>query len=50
MNPGQHPRNKAPQTQSLSGLTPYEDSCKIWTSKLNTFVLNPIHKMPGQNT
>ncbi len=26
MNPGQYLCNKAPQTQSLSGLTPYEDS------------------------
>ena len=34
----------------LSGLTPYEYICKIWTSEPDLFILNPIHQMPGLNT
>ena len=34
----------------LSGLTPYECICKIWTSEPDRFIINPIHQMPGLNT
>jgi transposase InsO family protein len=36
--------------KTLSGLTPYEYICKIWTSEPDRFILNPIHQMPGLNT
>jgi len=35
---------------SLSGLTPHEYICKIWTSEPDRFILDPIHQMPGLNT
>ena len=35
--------------KTLSGLTPYEYICKIWTSEPDRFILNPIHQMPGPN-
>ncbi|WP_044045259.1 IS481 family transposase [Octadecabacter antarcticus] len=40
----------ARRLKTLSGLTPYEFICKIWTSEPNRFILNPIHQMPGLNT
>lgn len=40
----------ASRLKTLSGLTPYEYNCKIWTSEPNRFILNPIHQMPGLNT
>ena len=42
--------NFARRLKTLSGLTPYEYICKIWTSKQDRFILNPIHQMPGLNT
>ena len=40
----------ARRLKTLNGLTPYEYTCKIWTSELERFILNPIHQMPGLNT
>ncbi|MFT8613894.1 MAG: IS481 family transposase, partial [Gluconobacter oxydans] len=34
----------------LSGLTPYEYVCKIWTSEPKRFIINPTHQIPGLNT
>lgn len=42
--------NFARRLKTLSGLTPYEYICKIWTSEPDRFNLNPIHLMPGLNT
>ncbi|MEP1425814.1 MAG: IS481 family transposase [Tateyamaria sp.] len=42
--------NYARRLKTLSGLTPYEYVCKIWTSEPDRFILNPIHQMPGLNT
>ena len=42
--------NFARRLKTLSGLTPYEYICKIWTSEPERFILNPIHQMPGLNT
>ena len=42
--------NFARRLKTLSGLTPYEYICKIWTSEPERFNLNPIHQMPGLNT
>ena len=36
--------------KTLSGLTPSEYICKIWTSETDRFILKPIHQMPGLNT
>ncbi|MBU2959084.1 integrase core domain-containing protein, partial [Paracoccus sp. C2R09] len=36
--------------KTLSGLTPYEYICKIWSSETDRFILNLIHQMPGLNT
>ena len=33
----------------LRGLTPYEFVCKIWTTEPESFMINPIHQMPGLN-
>lgn len=41
--------NFARRLKTLSGLTPYEYICKIWTSEPERFILNPIHQMPGLN-
>ena len=40
----------ARRLKTLSGLTPYEYTCKIWTSEPDRFMVNPIHQMPGLNT
>ena len=40
----------ARRLETLSGLTPYEYICKIWTSEPDRSILNPIHQMPGLNT
>ncbi len=40
----------ARRLETLSGLTPYEYICKIWTSEPDRFILDPIHQMPGLNT
>lgn len=42
--------NFARRLKTLSGLTPYEYVCKIWTLEPERFILNPIHQMPGLNT
>lgn len=42
--------NFARRLKTLSGLTPYEYICKIWTSEPDRFIVNPIHQMPGLNT
>jgi transposase InsO family protein len=42
--------NYARRLKTLSGLTPYEYICKIWTSEKNRFIVDPIHQMPGLNT
>jgi len=42
--------NFARRLKTLSGLTPYEYICKIWTSEPERFTVNPIHQMPGLNT
>ncbi|SNT73819.1 hypothetical protein SAMN05444959_105265 [Paracoccus seriniphilus] len=36
--------------KTLSGLTPYEYICKIWTSEPDRLTRNPIHQMPGLNS
>ncbi|SNT76972.1 Integrase core domain-containing protein [Paracoccus seriniphilus] len=41
--------NLGRRLKTLSGLTPYEYICKIWTSEPDRFTLNPIHQMPGLN-
>lgn len=45
-----HAYNFARRLKTLSGLTPYEYICKIWTSEQDRFIFNPIHQMPGPNT
>ena len=40
----------ARRLKTLSGLTPYEYICKIWTSEPDRFIVDPIHRMPGLNT
>ena len=42
--------NFARRLKTLSGLTPYEYICKIWTSEPDRFIVNPIQQMPGLNT
>ena len=42
--------NFARRLKTLSGLTPYEYICKVWTSSPDRFIVNPIHQMPGLNT
>ena len=39
--------NYARRLKTLSGFTPYEYICKIWTSEPDRFIINPIHQMPG---
>jgi hypothetical protein len=42
--------NFARRLETLSGLTPYEYICKIWTSEPDRFILNPIHDIPRLNS
>lgn len=42
--------NYARRLKTLSGLTPYEYICKIWTNEPQKFTLDPTHQMPGLNT
>jgi len=42
--------NFARRLKTLSGLTPYEYICKIWTSEPDRFILHPIHQIPGLST
>ncbi len=44
------PYNFARRLKTLSSFTPYEYIYKIYTSKLDYFILNPSHQMPGLNT
>jgi hypothetical protein len=39
----------ARRLKTLSGLTPYQYICKIWTSEPDRLNLDPIHQMPGLN-
>ncbi|MEM9431899.1 MAG: IS481 family transposase, partial [Pseudomonadota bacterium] len=41
--------NFARRLNTLSGLTPYDDICKIWTSEPDSFIVDQIHQMPGLN-
>ncbi len=36
--------------KTLRGLTPYEFTCKQWTSQPDRFIIDPIHQMPGLNS
>ncbi|MEM9428938.1 MAG: IS481 family transposase, partial [Pseudomonadota bacterium] len=40
----------ARRLKTLSGLTPYDYICKIWTSEPDRFIVDPIHQMPGLNS
>ena len=42
--------NFARRLKTLSGLTPYEYIAKIWTSKPDRFIADPINQMPGLKT
>jgi hypothetical protein len=42
--------NFARRLMTLGGLTPYEYTCKIWTSETDEFMLDPIYQMPGLKT
>ncbi|MCS3453812.1 hypothetical protein M2222_009284 [Bradyrhizobium elkanii] len=42
--------NYARQLKTLKGLTPYEYTCKCWTSQPERFKLNPLQQMPGLNS
>lgn len=42
--------NFARRLKTLSGLTPYEYICKIWTSEPDRFIVDPIHQMTGLNS
>ena len=42
--------NYARRLRALSGLTPDEYICKIWTSEPDQFIGDPIHQMPGLST
>lgn len=41
--------NFARRLKTLNGLTPYEYTCKIWTSESDRFTLDPIQQMPRLN-
>lgn len=42
--------NFARRLKTLSSLTPNEYICKIWISESDSFIVDPIHQMPGLNT
>jgi len=42
--------NYARRLKTLSGLTPFEYICKIWTSEPERFKVNPTHHKSGPNT
>ena len=42
--------NFARRLKTLSGLTPDEYICKIWTSEPDRFILDPMHQVSGLNT
>jgi Integrase core domain len=35
--------------KALKGLTPFDYTCKSWTSQPEKFILNPLQQMPGLN-
>ena len=39
--------NFARRLKTLNGLTPYEFTCKSWTTEPKQFSLNPLQQMPG---
>lgn len=39
--------NFAHRLKRVGALTPYEYVCKFWSSEPDSFILNPIHPMPG---
>ena len=41
--------NFAGRLKTLSGLTPYEYICKIWTSEPDRFIFDPINQIPRPN-
>lgn len=41
---------KSLQPKTLSGLTPYEYICNVWTSGPDRFIVEPTHQIPGLNT
>lgn len=41
--------NFARRLETISGLTPYEYICGVWTKEPERFRLNPIHQFPGLN-
>jgi len=41
--------NYARRLKTLSGLTPFEYICKIWTSEPERFTINPTHHKLGLN-
>ncbi len=42
--------NTSRRLQTRGVLTPYDYIAKIWTSKPDRFIVNPIHQMLGWNT
>ncbi len=42
--------NYARRLKTLSGLTPFEYVCKVWTEEPKRFRLDPTHQSPGLNT
>ncbi|TVS05888.1 MAG: hypothetical protein EA407_01275 [Rhodobacteraceae bacterium] len=40
----------ARRLKTLSGLTPCEYICKVWTSEPDRCIVDPIHQMPGLNS
>lgn len=40
----------ARRLKPLNGPAPYAWICKIWTSKPDGFILDPMHQKPGLNT
>ena len=42
--------NFSKRLKTLTGLTPYEFICKIWTQEPKRFIVNPMHHTPGLNT
>ena len=41
--------NFAKRLKTLSGLTPYEYICKVWTTEPKRFRVNPVHHTLGLN-
>ncbi|HEY5209288.1 MAG TPA: IS481 family transposase, partial [Stellaceae bacterium] len=41
--------NYGRRLKTLTGLTPYEFICKMWTKEPQRFRLDPNHQTPGPN-